>query len=84
MILYAAIKIGSYIYVDYRHHLCIAKMNKEGQKGGIQGFVNESGEFLDRKQALEEAIRCNQIVKKHGSQNILFSEDIWPVIKDAK
>lgn len=43
-----------------------------------QGFLNDSGEFLTRTQALEEAKRCGQIDEENLiHKNQLFSEDLW-------
>ena len=41
-----------------------------------QGFVTSLARFVDRKEALRIATEAEQIVVKHGSGSILFSEDI--------
>lgn len=50
-----------------------------------QGFLNENGEFLNRGEAYQEAVRCHQftgryIEEHYGELNpprILFTEDLW-------
>lgn len=46
---------------------------------GIQGFITEHHEFLDRKQAARHARNHGQIgdKKKTDPQDQLFSEDLW-------
>jgi glycine cleavage system regulatory protein len=41
-----------------------------------QGFINENGKFLNRKEAAKEALKCKQISKLKYSKTELFSEDI--------
>jgi len=41
-----------------------------------QGFVTETYEFVDRKQALKIAEHYNQIKHKHFPKDELMSEDI--------
>lgn len=42
-----------------------------------QGFVTNTGRFVDRVAGLAIAKSAGQIVEKHGSERILFSEDMW-------
>jgi hypothetical protein len=42
-----------------------------------QGFVTSTGRFVDRKEGLAIAKAANQIVKKHGSNRELYSEDLY-------
>ncbi len=80
MIKHAAIKFNNIVYVGKRHNHCIAIMVECGLPipiRGIQGFVDNKGNFLDRKQALEIAQRCGQIKKKHHPKDELMSEDIY-------
>lgn len=66
-----------------RHHNIIRKIRDEGIKefleGDKQGFVDNKGRFLRRKQALTIAQNAGQVIKQsagtwaHG----LFSEDVW-------
>ena len=46
---------------------------------GTQGFVDEDGEFLDRKESVIRAMEFSQISrpKKTSPENLLFSEDLW-------
>ncbi len=43
-----------------------------------QGFVDNRGIYMDRKEALAVATAAGQIVQKHGTKDILFSEDFIP------
>jgi hypothetical protein len=56
----------------------------------VQGFLNDSGEFLTRLEAWHEAYRCGQVLGAYNPVNPsqrsgeprtevgpLFSEDIW-------
>lgn len=63
-----------------RHHDIIEVLARGGEPTpvvGEQGFVNENGNFLNRKEALCEAIRCNQLIRKTNPKDRLFSEDLW-------
>jgi hypothetical protein len=58
-----------------RHHTLIRELTALGELDfakGEQGFVTETGEFLDREQAFVHAARFGQLKRK-----ILFSEDLW-------
>jgi len=45
-------------------------------RGEIQGFLDDEGNFLDRKEAMIHARACGQ-VDKTTCPNDLFSEDLW-------
>lgn len=80
-----AIKINGDIYSlpkparhsDLIRHLCEKTTIKSilGTRAA-QGFVDENGEFLDRKSALQRAIAAGQITW-HVPGVLLFSEDLW-------
>lgn len=44
---------------------------------GIQGFIDEDGNFLERKEAALRATRCGQLKKPLDAPPNLFSEDLW-------
>lgn len=44
---------------------------------GTQGFVTDTGEFLNRRQAATHALNCGQIERLKFSSRELFSEDLW-------
>lgn len=72
MIVAAAILKDGVIYEGRRHHECIRKVvEATGIKpaGGTQGFVTDTGEFLDRV-----PLSCGQIKER---QIRLYSEDLW-------
>ena len=39
-----------------------------------QGFLNSKGEFLDRYDAYEEALKCNQII---NDSNLMFNKQLY-------
>lgn len=64
-----------------RHHNVIKLMVDELKHPrpikGKQGFINESGVFLDRAEAKKVAIKHNQLLGHASTLGILFSEDVW-------
>lgn len=44
---------------------------------GIQGFIDGSGNFLDRVESAIRAEKCRQLVKPLDAPPNLFSEDLW-------
>lgn len=66
-----------------RHHDIIALIRKAGYVGPVgsnrQGFLDDSGNFLDRLSALDVAITAKQVDLKncHAPRIGLFSEDLW-------
>ena len=42
-----------------------------------QGFLNQNEEFLNRKEAWEEAYKCKQFNPTSKIIKKLFSEDVW-------
>lgn len=67
-----------------RHHDVIWHIAREAgcayvnARGDDQGFLDESGRYLNRKQALVSARLHNQIKDTSKIRmNMLFSEDLW-------
>jgi hypothetical protein len=67
-----------------RHHHVIRKICEETNASHVdahdddQGFLDESGRYLNRRQALVSALVNNQV--KDPTQirlEMLFSEDVW-------
>ena len=83
MITCVAIKTLSGVYAlpePNRHHNVIKTMHDNGEsaKSGIQGFVTDTGAFLNREQARSYALAIGQVSeKKLNHQRELFSEDLW-------
>lgn len=74
----AAVKIGDKVYEGRRHSDCIKLAVSDGAARVYQdqqGFVLDTGEFIDRKTAAAIAIENGQAIKPVGK--ILFSEDLW-------
>lgn len=63
-----------------RHHNVIHLLASKGLPGRVkpddQGFYTDTGEYLDRQQAREYALRIGQILKADHCRD-LFSEDLW-------
>lgn len=82
-IVQAAIKFtDGKVYVGKRHHDCIRIICEQtGAKrvgtGSVQGFVTDTGEFVDREQAAVIALACKQIERLKYSRTELFSEDLY-------
>ena len=81
----AAIWVNKKIYEGRSHADCFKKMQEAGEPEGrkvLQGFVTESGGFVDRKAGAEIAYEAGQIDKP---TTCLLSEDLtgdWPWKKD--
>ena len=62
------------------HSLC----QNENYKGHVaQGFMTNTGEFLDRESAFHHAVQCGQLsastlhLKKERNETELYSEDLY-------
>lgn len=84
MIVAAAIKYGNvvaFVPKPGRHHDVIrawfeqTSMTTRGENE--QGFITSEGKFVNRHLAMGIALKHNQIIKKHGHPEMLFSEDMW-------
>ena len=60
-----------------RHHHVIHKMGDYDYGKSVQGFITETGQFLNRIQAKRAAVKHKQILPKRVSMLQLFSEDMW-------
>ena len=82
-ITHVAIKYNGTIYslpAPNRHHNVIQMIG--GVYGNdVQGFLDDSGEFLTRKEAYVLAVQNGQINRLKGDQyyqgDELYSEDLW-------
>ena len=75
MIVASAILKDGVIHTGRRHHNILLGAKPFGAiKGGLQGFVTDKGEFLDRYDAAKYAYEHGQITYH---KNMLFSEDLW-------
>jgi hypothetical protein len=79
MITRAAIIQNRIIYSGQSHaeiiKMMVEKYGLPKPIDGIQGFMTDSGEFLDRNTAMEHAIKCGQMPATESGQP-LYSEDI--------
>lgn len=84
---HVAIRFRGVVYslpAPNRHHDVIAKIIREADdvhahtSGDDQGFLDASGRYLTRQQALVSAKINNQLINGTSVQpNLLFSEDVW-------
>lgn len=87
-IIEAAIRIGDSVWTGHRHHNIFRTIFEEtGKKAfemvkelGVareeQGFVADTGEFVDRIEAAKIALESGQIEKLNHPPN-LYSEDFY-------
>ena len=55
-----------------------SRLGDEGFHEAEQGFINQRGEFLTRKQAWIVAFNANQIIRRvGGDEGILYSENLF-------
>jgi len=75
----SAIKQDGIIYPGKRHHNCIATIAEiTGELvNGEQGFIDDSGNFYDRKRARILAEKAGQLLERASKGDKLFSEDIY-------
>ena len=86
-ITHVAIRFQGVVYslpAPNRHHHIISDIVKKtgvsyvDSRGEDQGFLDESGQYLNRKQALVSALLFNQIKDPSRVRcNMLTSEDVW-------
>lgn len=64
-----------------RHHTAIhglhALTGHRTSADDEQGFLTSDGVFVGREEGCRIAREAGQIVTKHGSDDVLFSEDMW-------
>jgi hypothetical protein len=80
MIIASAIKHDGIIWPGKRHHNCIATITETLNIRpviGEQGFIDEKGNFYDRKRAAKHALKCGQIKELKFSDTDLYSEDLY-------
>jgi hypothetical protein len=85
MITHVAIKFNGITYcllAPKRHHHVIRYIVETTGVSHVdndeQGFMDDQGNFLNRVQALEHALACNQVKDPNDIRcGMLFSEDVW-------
>ena len=65
------------IYVSRNSHSELLVLYTEKFRDSEQGFLTSDCRFVDRVEGLAIAKKYNQIVKKHGLDTELYSEDIF-------
>lgn len=80
----AAINVGSTILISARHY--DMRMHEQKQLMGIktkqseevQGFIDQHGNFYDRRKAWDIAVENNQILRPiEGNEGVLYSENLY-------
>ena len=84
MIKAAAIKINNEVFSlpqPNRHHdiirYLVEKVGKPKPIGGIQGFIDDAGNFFDRDDSFKIAKKLKQIKNGKIIGGVLTSEDLW-------
>jgi len=81
MVICAAVRCGDRIYRGHRHGAAILAAVEAGEPTPIgqqaQGFLDHRGEFLTRRQAFLDAIRCGQLNECDDGEKVLISEDLY-------
>lgn len=60
-----------------RSHCVVDSKIEYEWKAPDQGFIDQHGVWMDRKEALAVATAAGQIKHKHGVSTLLFSEDLY-------
>jgi hypothetical protein len=82
MIICAAIKTGGNVVIrGQRHCDCLAAAERmrtpsEFFHHRTEGFINSEGHFVDRIEAMHEAVKSGQVSKEEDSRE-LYSEDLY-------
>ena len=86
IITHVAIRFNGIIYslpAPNRHHNVILKIVQEtgaqtvNAQGDDQGFLDDTGKFLTRKEALDIALNNGQLRLDRPIYDKLFSENLW-------
>lgn len=84
MITHVAIKRGVKVYslpAPNRHHHVLWEMPLPcfNDEDGVQGFLDDTGAFLTRREAYRAVVDTPQFKRKPGGYDgpELFSEDLW-------
>lgn len=80
---HSAVRFGGDIYAlpaPHRHHHVLRMIHQQSGKTwpNIQGFLDNRGKFLDRRNALRLALHAKQVLQPatvRGGK--LYSEDLW-------
>jgi hypothetical protein len=67
------------VWTGQRHHAIFRQMHEScaDHIGAKQGFQTNFGRFVDREEAMQIALKNNQLLGKPYNKNKLFSEDLW-------
>lgn len=74
---YAPYKLIISVPAPGRHHHVAWFLAANGVDERDQGFLTSTGRFVDRKEAVTIAEAAGQRLRVSGSQETLYSEDLW-------
>lgn len=82
----AANKYGDLVFIGVRHFCPVMRFNMRDhdipalrqERGEVQGFIDQHGVFMDRREAAKVAHESGQLAR-YGDNipDILFSEDLY-------
>lgn len=78
-IMCSALRKDNVIYSGVTHADCFRQAPKGELRCAEQGFLTNSGDFVDRKLGLKIAEYYNQVVQKHPPLDELLSEDLMKI-----
>lgn len=78
MIKEADIRKDGVIYTGKRHWNIFQDYGSDGSlRDGEQGFITDTGEFVNREEAWNIAQECGQMTRQTGGWGTLYSEDLY-------
>ncbi len=82
----AANKYGDLVFIGVRHFCPVMRQNMSRddipalrkERGEVQGFIDQHGVFMDRREAAVVAKESGQLARYEGNfPEVLFSEDLY-------
>ena len=74
----ACVKYNNNLYTGFNHGECFKKLPQDANmRNTMQGFITNTGRFVDRRTAFEIAKQANQIECITKDNNVLISEDLY-------
>lgn len=79
---FAAIFVDGLVFIGKRHHNILLTLHECGYENGAakledQGFVTNTGRFVNRTEAAQIALAAGQVDQLHYQSGQLFSEDLY-------
>ena len=83
MIKRVAVRLGKRVFVGAygkRHDSVIREIimvHELSVEDTVNGFIDDKGNFLDRKEAAKHAFECGQLPNDKKCPEVIISEDLW-------